>query len=132
MHVVLIANDTTFIYNLRREIIQRLLADGHRVTLLTQARSFREELEAMGAEVINVDTPRRGTSIVGDLKLLGTYWRLLRRLRPDAVLTNNIKPNAYGGLVCRMLRLRHLPNVTGLGTAVENPGRMQALPTRLY
>lgn len=132
MHVVLIANDTTFIYNLRREIIQRLLADGHRVTLLTQARSFREELEATGAEVINVDTPRRGTSIIGDLKLLGTYWRLLRRLRPDAVLTNNIKPNAYGGMVCRMLGIRYLPNITGLGTAVETPGRMQALTTRLY
>lgn len=60
------------------------------------------------------------------------YWQLLRQLRPDVVLSNNIKPNVYGGLACRMLGIRYLPNVTGLGTAVETPGRMQALTTRLY
>lgn len=132
MHVALIANDTTFIYNLRREIIQRLLDDGHQVTVICQARSFREALEGMGAQVIDVNTARRGRNVFSDIRLFFAYYRHLRALRPDAVLSNNIKPNVYSGVACRLLRIRHLPNVTGLGTAVETPGRLQKLTTRMY
>ena len=52
--------------------------------------------------------------------------------KPDVVLTYNIKPNVYGGMACQQLKIPYLPNVTGLGTPVENPGPLQALTTRLY
>lgn len=33
---------------------------------------------------------------------------------------------------CQMLKIKYIPNITGLGTPVENPGPLQALTTRLY
>lgn len=130
--IVIIANDTTYVYNLRRELICALTERGDRVTVVGELRLFREELEAMQCRLIDVQTGRHGTNPVKDLCLLGRYIRVLRSIRPDAVLTYNIKPNVYAGMACRLLGLTYFPNITGLGTAVENPGRMQKLTTRLY
>lgn len=132
MRIMMVANDTTFVYNLRREVLQQLVSCGHEVSVMCQELSFREQLEEIGCSIINVETPRRGTNPVSDLKLFCKYFDCLRKARPDVVLSNNIKPNVYAGLACRLLRIRRICNITGLGTAVEYPGRMQKFTTFLY
>lgn len=131
-HIVMIVNDTTFAYNLRREILQRFLAEGYRVTLIGEVILYADEFAAMGCRVIDVHTGRHGTSVLQDVKLFFAYLDILRREKPDLVLTNNIKPNVYAGMVCRILGIRYIPNITGLGTAVEFPGKLQKLTTFLY
>ena len=132
MKITLIANDTTFIYNLRREVLIKLIEQGHQVSVLCQFRSHREALEAIGCRMYEVPIGRRGMNPLDDLKLMGEFHRILKEIKPDVVFTNNIKPNVYAGLVCRFLRIPYIVNVTGLGTAVENPGKLQMLTTRLY
>jgi len=131
-HVVLIANDTTYTYNLRRQTISQLLQTGYMVTIVSEMLQFQEELKTMGCKLIGVDTGRRGTNPISDVKLLCSYLRILRKMKPDAVLCFNIKPNVYGGLACRILNIRYFPNVTGLGTALEYPGILQAITSKLY
>ena len=132
MKITLIANDTTFIYNLRREILAKLIEEGHQVTVLCQFLSHKEALEQMGCELYEVPIGRRSTNPLADLKLFQKFLKILRKIKPDVVFTNNIKPNVYAGLACRVLGIRYIPNITGLGTAVENPGKLQFLSTRLY
>ena len=132
MKVTLIANDTMFIYNLRREILAKLVADGHEVTVLAQFLSHEKELEAIGCKLYDLPISRRGANPVDDVILLWKFLVKLRKLQPDVVLTNNIKPNVYAGMACRILGIRYIPNITGLGTAVEYPGKLQQLTTFLY
>lgn len=132
MNITLIANDTTFIYNLRREILAKLVEEGHQVTVLCQFRSHREDLEQLGCQLHEIPIGRRSTNPLADFKLLWSFFSLLRKLKPDVVFTNNIKPNVYAGLACRILRIKYIPNITGLGTPIENRGRLQFLATRLY
>ena len=129
---MILANDTTYTYNLRNEIIERLIADGHEVVIVSKPLLFREELQELGCRLIDLETNRHGTSPVSDLKLLRNYRRILADEKPDVVLTYNIKPNVYGGLACRMTKTHFLPNITGLGTAVEYPGLMQKISSKLY
>ena len=132
MKITLIANETTFVYNLRREILSALIADGHQVTVLAQVRSHKAELEQLGCKVQDVEISRRGANPLDDLILMWKLLQIFKKDKPDVVLSNNIKPNVYGGLACRILGIRYLANITGLGTAVEYPGKMQQLTTRLY
>lgn len=132
MRIFMVANDTTFVYNLRREVLAAYAEKGHQVTVVAQILSFRQELERMGFRVIEMKVGRRNTDPMADMKLLADYIRIFKKHRPDLVLTNNIKPNVYAGLACRLLKIPYIVNVTGLGTAVEYPGKMQALTTRLY
>ena len=46
--------------------------------------------------------------------------KLLKAEKPDIVLTYNIKPNVYGGMACKSLKLRYIPNITGLGFLFKN------------
>lgn len=86
----------------------------------------------MGCTLIGIDNDRHGKNPLQDGRLLLRYLSILRQEQPEAVLSFNIKPNIYGGMACRHLGIRFLPNVTGLGTALEYPGPLQALTCALY
>ena len=83
---------------------------------------------------IFLDTPieRRGTNPVKDLSLMNHYRKLLKEIKPDAVLTYTIKPNVYGGMACQLEKVPYIANVTGLGSAVENGGILQTITSFLY
>lgn len=132
MKVALIANDTTFVYNLRREVLTKLVEEGYEVSVLGKFLNHKDALEQIGCKLYDLPISRRGSNPLDDGKLVLSFLRILRKIRPDIVLTNNIKPNVYAGIACRILGIRYIPNITGLGTAVEYPGKMQQLTTRLY
>lgn len=67
-----------------------------------------------------------------DLKLFRFYLRLLKQVKPAAVLTYTIKPNIYGGMACRFKKVPYLVNITGLGTALEHEGLLQKMIVMLY
>lgn len=132
MKVLLLANDSTYVYNLRREVIEAMLAKGWQVAAACDRKQHAEELEQMGCRLLPLEVARHGKNPLQDLALLRSYGRLLDAERPDVVLTYNIKPNVYGGMACAKRGIPYLVNVCGLGTPVENPGPMQVLTVALY
>ena len=69
---------------------------------------------------------------IDDLKLMLKYRRIIKELKPKAVLSYTIKPNVYGGIACRLTGTPLIANVTGLGDAIENGGWLQKLAVSLY
>ena len=132
LKILILANDTTYTFNLRNEIIERLVADGHEVVVASQPLLHQEELKNLGCRLIDIETNRHGTNPLSDIRLLMRYKKVIREEKPNVVLTYNIKPNAYGGMACRMTKTHYISNITGLGTAVEYPGLMQIISTKLY
>lgn len=130
--VVILINDTTYAYNLRGALIRRLVAEQDEVVVVCRVLKHKEKLVQMGARIIEAGANRHGTNPIEDLKLMQKYRRILKSEKPDVVLTYNIKPNVYGGMVCKQLRIPYLANVTGLGTPLENPGKLQKLSMWLY
>lgn len=130
--VVMLINDTTYAYNLRAAILRRLVSAGYEVVIVGQLLKHQEKLKEIGCRLIGVETRRHGTNPLDDLKLMTLYRKILKAEKPDVVLTYNIKPNAYGGMACKQLGIKYIPNVTGLGTPVENPGKLQKLTIQLY
>lgn len=70
----------------------------------------------MGVKCIDLPIDRRGKNPLKDAVLLMGYFRDIRAIRPDLVLTFTIKPNIYAGLVCRWLKIKYIATVEGLGT----------------
>lgn len=131
--ILLLVNDTTYAYNTRMELISSLVQHGNDVVVVSEPSHLRNELiQETGARLIDLKVGRRGTDPFKDIRLMRSFYRILRKEKPDLVLSFNIKPNIYGGLACRMLKIPYMPNVTGLGVAVEYPGLLQVLTTRLY
>ena len=131
MKVLIMANFDVGLYQFRRELLQALLQE-HQVLLSLPDGDLVRPLEAMGCQFIDTPLDRRGINPVTDLKLLARYWKLLRKEKPDLVITYTIKPNIYGGLACRLLGIPYAVNITGLGTAFQKQGMLRNLVTFLY
>jgi len=131
MKILILANFDVGLYQFRRELIEKLLED-HQVLLSLPDGDLVRPLEAMGCRFFDTPLDRRGINPVTDLKLFACYWKLLRREKPDLVITYTIKPNIYGGLACRLLGIPYAVNITGLGTAFQSQGVLRKLVTFLY
>lgn len=88
--------------------------------------------EEIGCHIIKTKFNRRGVNPLADFKLMLQYRKIIRVLKPIAVLSYTIKPNVYGGIACRLTGTPLIANVTGLGDAVENGGWLQKLTVALY
>lgn len=132
MKVLVLSNFGMGLYKFRKELLQELIKQGHDVVVSLPNDEYVPMLENLGCKYIESKVDRRGTNPVADLKLLSTYLRIIKKIKPDIVLTYTIKPNVYGGIACRIMKTPYLPNITGLGTAVENKGMMQRITLGLY
>jgi len=132
MKILLLANSDGGLMSFRQEVVAALLGKGYEVVVSLPDGNRIDEIRRMGCEIDIVEIDRRGKNPFVDLKLLFYYNRLLKRVRPDVVLTYTIKPNVYGGLACAAVGIPYIPNITGLGTAVERPGLLQKLTVALY
>lgn len=129
--ILILVNDVTTLLQFRCELVRALVADGNEVYVSVPKSDRIPEIEELGAKVIETDVARHGKNPFKDLKLLSSYKKLLRDLKPDIVFTFTIKPNVYGGMACAKLKIPYVSNVTGLGV-VGDGGIMQKLMLSLY
>ncbi len=130
--VFLIGNHDIVIYNFRNELIMRLLQEGYQVGVVLPYGEKVELLKQEGCTYYEAKVDRRGMNICRDLGLLWKYWKILKKEKPDIVLTYTIKPNIYGSLAAGFLGIPCIVNITGLGSAVENSGVLQRVSLFLY
>lgn len=130
--ILIIANLDLGLYKFRKALIQRLLDDGNDVYISLPNGTLVKKMEAMGCHFIETKVDRRGINPVTDFGLMLSYWNIMRNIKPDLVISYTIKPNIYGGMVSRLLRIPYAVNITGLGTAFQSEGFVKKLVTFLY
>lgn len=130
--ILFLVNHDVVIYNFRLEIVERFLADGHEVHISSPYGERIDDLVALGAEYHEIQMERHGMNPLKELRILSEYKNLMKDIKPDIVLGFTIKPNIYGAIAARKLHIPFVANITGLGTAVENPGMAQRISILLY
>ncbi len=130
MKILLCTNHSYMFWQFRRELTQALLAE-HEVVLSTPFVGHEDDLAALGCRTVETPIDRRGINPLTDLKLFAFYRKLLKREKPDLVVTYSIKPNIYCGCACRMMKIPYCANVQGLGTAFQRPA-LAAVAKILY
>ena len=131
MKILVLANIDVGLYRFRRELLSRLLEE-HKVTISLPDGDLVRPLEEMGCTFVHTPVERRGMNPAKDFRLFLRYLALIRREKPELVITYTIKPNVYGGLACRLMGVPYAANVTGLGTAFQKSGGLKTLVTTLY
>ena len=132
MKIIILANNDVGLFKFRKELVEELIKN-HEVFVCLPYGDFVDNLVHMGCKFISCELlDRHGTNPIKELKLLHFYKTLLKKIKPDIVLTYTIKPNIYGGIACASLKIPYVVNITGLGTAVENSGVMQKITLALY
>ncbi|WP_298472011.1 glycosyltransferase family 4 protein [uncultured Psychrobacillus sp.] len=130
--VLVLANHILGIYSFRRELILNMIDEGYEVTIAAPAHEKVSYFTNKGCKFIETPINRRGTNPIVDLKLIAKYFKIVKKNSPDIILTYTIKPNIYGGIISRFMKIPYIANITGLGTVVENKGILQNLTVLLY
>ncbi|OOY02798.1 glycosyltransferase family 4 protein [Thioclava sp. F28-4] len=132
MHILMTVNAAWNIWNFRRPIVEALIADGHRITLLAPRDGSVPDLEALGCRFIPLEMSVKGLNPAEDFKLMRRFKRIFRDERPDVVLSYTIKNNIFGAMAAKAVGVPFIPNVTGLGTAFLSGGLLQRVAEMLY
>lgn len=132
MHILLTANAAWNIWNFRKPMVEALLDDGHRITVLAPPDDAVRELECLGCRVLPLEMSVKGLNPLEDMKLQRRFVRIFCEERPDAVLSYTIKNNIFGSRAAKTVGIPFLPNVTGLGTAFLSGKLLQFITEQLY
>lgn len=132
MKILILANNDVGLYKFRKEFIQELIRRGNKIVVSVPDGELIPDIKNLGVKVILTDVDRRGINPLTDVKLLLRYFRMEATLKPDLVITYTIKPNVYGGVVSRILRIPYAENITGLGTTFQTENLIKKLVCFLY
>jgi glycosyltransferase involved in cell wall biosynthesis len=130
--VLLLGNHGFVIYNFRKELIKELIAKGYEVYISLPNDEKVQMMVDWGCKFIETNVDRRGTNPLTDIKLIIHYIKMLKKIKPDVVLTYTIKPNLYGGLACRLLNIPYINNITGLGSGFSKGTMLRKILSILY
>ena len=131
MKILVLANSDGGLYDFRGMLLKTLISEGHEVYVSTPITSYKDNLLEIGCKVFDTPIDRRGINPIKDLSLLRTYKKLIKKIKPDKIISYTIKPNIYGGLACGR-KIDMYANVTGLGTTFQNEGILNRIVVCLY
>jgi len=130
--IAIIINTTWNIYNFRLELLKALREEGYYVICIAPYDRYADLLKEEGFEYHHIEMDNKGTNPIEDLKLTYQYYKLFRKLKPNLVLAYTIKPNIYGSVVSRLLKIPTISTITGLGTVFLNNNLSSKLARWMY
>jgi len=130
--ILLIANTSWYIYNFRRSLIKSLVDDGYGVLCAAPVDNYTEKLKSLGAEYVNIEYDNSSKNPFKDSLFLLKLIRIIKRQKPNVVLSFTIKANIYGGIAARFCRIPIVANVSGLGSMIISDSLLAKLPLMLY
>lgn len=135
MKILILANHYNTLRIFRREFLKKLVELEYEVVVsITPCDDEnRDTLISYGCRVIfTEEMARRGMNPIQDIALFRAYRRLIKREKPDKVITYTIKPNIYGAYACKQFHVPCYANVTGLGSTFQGNGMMRKLVSAMY
>ena len=130
--ILFLATHFISLYSTRRELIQELCEQGYDVYLSLPESDDNKFFTDLGCKILPIKVDRRGTNPFKDIFVILNYFKTIRKLKPDIILSYEIKPNIYGGVATFGCKIPQLANITGLGTAIEDGGILSKLVVLFY
>lgn len=130
--ILVLANRDFVLYNFRVEVLKKLLDEKYEVYICLPDGPKVKLMTDMGCKFIPVEIDTRGTNPIRDTKLMKSYRKIFGEVQPDVILSYTTKVCIYSGIVAGSMKIPYIVNVSGLGTALEQPGILQPLMITLY
>jgi glycosyltransferase involved in cell wall biosynthesis len=130
--IVISYNTSWYVYNFRLPLIRALKAAGFEVAVLAPRDEFTDRIIAEGVVYRDIKMEGKGKNPLHELMTLLELRRRYRELAPELILQYTIKPNLYGSLAARSLKIPVINNVTGLGEVFTRGGFFELIAKSLY
>jgi glycosyltransferase involved in cell wall biosynthesis len=130
---ILISINTSWnIINFRLGLLQALQKEDYKIIVLAPKDSYSELFQDYNFEYYDIEMNNKGTNPIEDLKLTISYYKILKKIKPDLILNYTIKPNIYGTIAANLLSIPTINNIAGLGTLFVNENFITKIAKYLY
>lgn len=133
--VLFLGNSSLVIFGFRKELVKKLIDDEYEVWVSFPNGPFGdgESISGeFGCKFVETKMNRRGKNPFEEIKLIIDYYKLIKEVKPDVVLAYTAKCDIYGGIICRILNVPFMPNITGLGKGLAEGGIVEFITKSLY
>ncbi len=128
----IVINTSWNIYNFRLGLLAALQKEGYKVIAVAPNDEYSQKFCELDIDYHEISMNNKGTNPIEDAKLIYSYYKLYKKIKPDILLHYTIKPNIYGSIAAKMLNIPVINNISGLGTVFLNPGLSSGVAKMLY
>ena len=134
MHIAVNTRWAQNLFNLRKELVEAWVADGHMVTAIGELPEdeFAPRCNQKGFNYRQIRIERNGVNPVTDISSYFQIKSILKEINPDIVFCIYAKAIAYGSWAARSAGVKHIfPLVSGLGTMFNTNSLKGAVVKRI-
>ena len=132
--IAIVANSTWNIYNFRQELIKLLKHEQYKIIVIAPVDEYIHYLNGtyFTKHIALQHLNAQSGNPIQDLRLIYELYKIYKEEKPDLVIHFTIKPNIYGSIAARLLKIKSISNVTGLGYTFVNQNKLSILLLNLY
>lgn len=114
--IFIVVNNSWYAYNFRLNLARSLKKEGYEVCFVAPYDKKYSELLKEEFKFYDIYVDSKGINPLLDLKTIYLFYKLFITHKPEIVLNFTIKPNIYSSIIARLLGIKAISNITGLGT----------------
>lgn len=131
--ISIVYNTTFYVVKFRLNLINRLVAAGHEVLVISPEDEYTKTLRDKGIQHRSIYMSQYGMNPVAEVISLFSTYKALKEFQPDVSLHYTIKPNTFGTIAARLAGTQIINNIAGVGKAFSNKDSLFAkFISRLY
>lgn len=130
--ILILSNHFVTLYNFRKELIKKLVEDGHEVFISMPKSEENNFFSDMGCKIIETPVDRRGINPIKDIVLILRYIKIMKKVKPDIIFSYTIKPNIYGSIASNLTKNKQINNITGTGATFLKNNVVSMIVKTLY
>jgi len=121
--ILVLTNTIEGLYNFKYELLERLINEEFEIYFSipeTKNDTKVKKLIELGCNYVETNLDRRSMNPFKDLNLVKQYETIVKKIRPNIIISYTIKPNIYGSYAAKKYKIPIIINVTGLGSGFYN------------
>jgi len=130
--IAIISNLSWNLYNFRLSLMVAMRDAGYEVIAIAPYDNYSQKIIDAGFEFHDIEMNAQGINPLEDLKTTYQFYTLFKKISPDIICQYTIKPNIYGSLMARLLNIKMINNIAGLGTLFIKENLVTKIAKILY
>ena len=116
--IIIYSNNYWNLYNFRINLINYFIKKNFEVILVGQGDRYLSKFENLNIKCFELNLNKSNFNILHNFLFFYKFYFILKKIKPQYILSFTIKPNIFSGIVCRFQRIKHIATVTGLGSSL--------------
>ena len=113
--ISIVSNNFWTIYKFRFDVVMMFLDKGYHVYLVAGNDSYMSKFNHPQITKILIPISERGMNLFQEFNTFMAIYKAHKDARPNLVFNFTLKANVYSGIICRLLNIKYISMITGLG-----------------